>query len=85
MVSRISHAVTRIRTALTATGQKVGEGRTLDGQERTCRIEGFGEEFNRSQVITTNESTQTYKNIDKKNLNQIESPGKKYQFNNKNG
>lgn len=52
--------MTRIRTAVTGTGQKVGEGRTLDGQERTSRIEGFGEEFNRSQVIATNESTQTW-------------------------
>jgi hypothetical protein len=71
MVSRISHAVTRIRTALTATGQKVGEGRTLNGQERTCRIEGFSEEFNRSQVITTDESTQTCTKKYPVNLNQF--------------
>jgi hypothetical protein len=60
MVGGVSHAVTRIRTAVTGAGQKVGEGRTLNGQERTSRIEGFGEEFNRSQVIATNESTQTW-------------------------
>jgi hypothetical protein len=62
MVSRISHAMTGIRTAVTSSCQKIGEGRTLDGQKGTRRIEGFGEEFDRSQVIATDESTQTYKN-----------------------
>ena len=60
MVGGISHAVTRIRTAVTGAGQKVGEGRTLDGQERAGRIEGFGEELDGSQVIATDESTQTW-------------------------
>ncbi len=59
-IGAVTHSVARMIATMAAARKEFGERRALDGLEGTNRIERFGEEFHRAEVIASDEPAQSF-------------------------